>query len=129
MFFITSSRIIIYNPSLFKTREDIQTFSFESIVDIRLEKGVFSSTIYLIIPGLTELGKASKTSGVLSGIPKEKGENFVNLIKEKIKELKLSNETKHTDSTSDDSLKILKMRYTKGEITKEEYEEMKKVLE
>ena len=114
---------------MFKTREDIQTFSFESIVDIRLEKGVFSSTIYLIIPGLTELGKASKTSGVLSGIPKEKGENFVNLIKEKIKELKLSNETKHTDSTSDDSLKILKMRYTKGEITKEEYEEMKKVLE
>ncbi len=134
IFFITSLRIIIYNPSLFGVRKDIETFSFDSIVDVRLQKGVFSSSISLIIPGLTEMSKGSipfigQSSGFLSGLSKEKGEIFINLIKEKIKDAKQQNKTTSSDNVSDDSLKILKNRYAKGEITKKEFEDIKKDLE
>ena len=37
--------------------------------------------------------------------------------------------TKDILETDDEALKVLKLRYAKGEITKEEYEQMKKDLE
>ncbi len=44
-------------------------------------------------------------------------------------EYRPSIEPNYTSNVDDDPLKILKTRYAKGEITKEEYDEMKKELE
>jgi len=48
-----------------------------------------------------------------------------NYIRQRISEEK---ETTTQPQTSDDPLKILKTRYAKGEITKEEYKELKEEL-
>ena len=37
--------------------------------------------------------------------------------------------TRKTDDNKDDPLNILKIRLAKGQITKEEYEEMRKIIE
>jgi hypothetical protein len=51
-------------------------------------------------------------------------------VEKKVSEQPLINESKETkDSSIEDPLKIAKLRYARGEITKEEFEEMKKVLE
>ena len=44
-------------------------------------------------------------------------------------EYRLSVKPNQVSNVGDDFLKILKTRYAKGEITKEEYDEMKKDLE
>lgn len=42
---------------------------------------------------------------------------------------KNNSQTNYTAKKENDPIQILKMRLAKGEITKEEYEELKKVLE
>lgn len=42
---------------------------------------------------------------------------------------KTSTESKDRDKSSDSSMEILKQRYAKGEITEDEFEEMKRKLE
>jgi len=56
-------------------------------------------------------------------------EKMYDYIREKISEVKTKKENNSQQTTTnDDPLKILKTRYAKGEITKEEYEEMKESL-
>ncbi len=57
----------------------------------------------------------------------EKKEAFMQILYEKIKKNKV--DKTETQTLEEDPTKVLKLRYVKGEISKEEYEEMKKVLE
>jgi len=77
---------------------------------------MFSSTIDINVPG-------SIFDGYIEAIPKSDAEELLKIIYQRIKEKKKSS------SDEDDHLMILKKRFAKGEITKEEYEEMKSVLE
>ena len=54
---------------------------------------------------------------------------FVNIITEELMKYEVDDIEIKQDTQSDDPIKILKMRYAKGEITKEEFDEMKKNLE
>ncbi|RLI51731.1 MAG: hypothetical protein DRP09_18950 [Candidatus Thorarchaeota archaeon] len=55
----------------------------------------------------------------------KKAKQIVDVYKEKVREKR----TETSISTHEDPLKILKIRLAKGEITKEQYEELKKILE
>jgi len=113
--FATTKKIIIRNPSAFGLRHNIESYSYEQIIDVKLEKGMFSSAIEINVPG-------SIYDGYIEAIPKDEAEDLLKIIYERIK-------GKKTSSSDDDPLTILKKRFAKGEITKEEYEEMKSVLE
>jgi len=76
---------------------------------------MLSSAININVPG-------SMYNGYIDAIPKDDAEDLLKIIYERMKE-------KKTSSSDDDPLIILKKRFAKGEITKEEYEDMKSVLE
>ncbi len=113
--FATTKKIIIRNPSALGLRQNIEIYNYEQIVDVKLEKGMFSSTIAINVPG-------SIFDGIIEALPKDEAEKLLKIIYERIKQ-------KKTSTSDDDPLIILKKRFAKGEITKEEYEEMKSVLE
>jgi len=113
--FATTKKIIIRDPSALGLRQNIETYPYEQIVDLKLEKGMFSSSIDINVPG-------SLYNGYIDAIPKGEAEELLKVIYERMKKEK-------NTSSDDDPLTILKKRYAKGEITKEEYEEMKSVLE
>ncbi len=114
--FATTKKIIIRIPPALGLREDVESYPYEQIVDVKLEKGIFSSAIDINVPG-------SIYDGYIEAIPKDEAEDLVKLIYEKMKEKRGSS------PDDDDPLTILKKRFAKGEISKEEYEEMKSVLE
>jgi len=114
--FATTKKIIIRDPSAFGLRQNIEIYPYEQIVDVKLEKGMFSSSISINVPG-------SIYDGYIDAIPKDEAEDLLKIIYEKIKEKKTSS------SSDDDPLIILKKRFAKGEITKEEFEDMKSVLD
>ncbi len=113
--FATTKKIIIRNPSAFGLRQNIEIYNYEQIVDVKLEKGMFSSAIEINVPG-------SLYDGYIEAIPKDDAEDLLKIIFKRMKQ-------KNTSTSDDDPLTILKKRFAKGEITKEEYEEMKSVLE
>lgn len=138
--FATERRIIIRNPTMLGMRENIEDIPYDQITSIKLEKGLFSSTIVIRSPGLSELSRLSSGSGLLAwgrgedgsidSLPKDKAEQLLRIIKKKMAEVRKRKEQPHTiiQQQEDDPLKILKVRFVKGEISKEEYEEMKSVL-
>jgi len=113
--FATTKKIIIRNPSALGLRQNIEIYNYEQIVDVKLEKGMFSSRIGINVPG-------SIYDGIIEALPKDEAEKLLKIIYERIKQ-------KKTSTSDDDPLIILKKRFAKGEITKEEYEDMKSVLE
>ena len=113
--FATTKKIIIRNPSALGLRQNVELYPYEKIVDVKLEKGMLSSAININVPG-------SIYNGYIDAIPKDDAEKLLKIIYKRMKE-------KKTLSSDDDPLIILKKRFAKGEITKEEYEDMKSVLE
>jgi hypothetical protein len=113
--FATTKKIIIRNPSALGLRHNVESYSYEKIVDAKIEKGIFSSTVAINVPG-------SIFDGYIQAISKDDAEELLKIIYERINE-------KKNLSSDDDPLLILKKRFAKGEITKKEYEEMKSVLE
>lgn len=135
--FATNKKIIIRNPTMLGMRESIEEINYDQITSVKLEKGLFSATILIRSPGLSELSRLSGASGLIAwgrgeegqidGIPKDKAEQIVRIIKEKMEEVKKSKRQSHTKG--DDPMTILKRRFALGEITKEEFEDMKSALE
>jgi len=113
--FATTKKIIIRDPSALGLRQNIEIYNYEQIIDVKLEKGMFSSRIGINVPG-------SLYDGIIEALPKNEAEDLLKIIYERIKQ-------KKTSTSNDDPLTILKKRFAKGEISKEEYEEMKSVLE
>ncbi len=114
--FATTKKIIIRNPSALGLRQNVELYPYEKIIDVKLEKGMLSSAIDINVPG-------SIYDGYIESIPKDEAEDLVKLIYEKMEEKRGSS------PDDDDPLTSLKKRFAKGEISKEEYEEMKSVLE
>ncbi len=135
--YATNKKIIIRNPTMLGLRESVEEISYDQITSVKLEKGLFSATVIIRSPGLSEMTRLSKSSGLIAwgrgeegqidAIPKDKAEKLVRIIKEKMQDVKKGKNTSR--SSGDDPLIILKRRFAKGEISKEEYEEMKSVLE
>jgi len=114
--FATTKKIIIRNPSALGLRHNIESYSYDKIVDVKLEKGMLSSAIVVNVPG-------SVFDGIIDAIPKDEAEELLKIIYEKMEK------EKKPAPSDDDPLTILKKRFAKGEISKEEFEDMKSVLE
>src|SRR3712207_7043703 len=100
--FATDKRVIIRNPTMLGMRENIEDIPYDKITSVKLEKGVFSSTILIRAPGLSEMSRVSKYSGLIAwgrgedgqidALPKDKGEQLFIIIREGIDGAKKSTE-------------------------------------
>src|SRR5215211_234193 len=64
--FATDKRIIIRNPTMLGMRENIEYIPYDKMTSVKLEKGVFSSTILIRVPGLSEMSRVGKSSGLIA---------------------------------------------------------------
>ena len=136
--FLTDKRVIIRSPTKMGLGEHIEEYFYHQITNIKLEKGMLSAALVFHIPGMTELSKMGRgaalwgknSDGTIDAIPKKVAEKMYNFIREKIEEAKKQKEeSKAAPSAQEDPMKLLKARFVKGEISKEEYEEMKEAIE
>ena len=49
---VTDQKIIIRNPSALGLRQNLESFRYDTIVDLKLERGMFSASIDVNVPGL-----------------------------------------------------------------------------
>ena len=139
--YLTEKRVIIRNPTRLGLGENIEEYFYHQITNVRLEKGMLSSSLVFAIPGLTELSKSDRKSfiwgrnaeGTIDAIPKDKAEILYNYTRDKIKEAKEEKESAGKPSEpakiAEDPMTLLKTRFVKGEITEKEFSSMKKALE
>ncbi len=150
--FLTPQHVIIRNPTRLGLGEQVESFAYDDITNVRLERGMMSSSIVLTIPGQTEMSNIERntnsaayspwsrdTPGTIDALPRDKAEAAYRYIRERIREAKkkkqdvrvVGNEEEPCKEKrqEDAPLHALKMRYVRGEITAGEYEQMKKVLD
>ena len=137
--FVTDRRLIIRNPTMLGARENVEDFSYDKITGIKLEKGMLSSTLVLTVPGMggvSRLGKATgllawgrESDGSIDAIPKDKAELILKFVRYKMEIIRKQSSQPTTAPASDDPMTMLKKRFVLGEISKEEFEEMKNMLE
>lgn len=129
--FATNKRLIIRDPTLLGLRADVDTIPYSQINNVKLEKGLFTSRV------LIKSGNFNRDEqGFIDAIPKEKAAQIVGIINEGIgraqthvTEIVRPDDYERIKSKEEDPLAILKRRLAKGEITKEDFEELKRVLE
>ncbi len=139
--FATNKRIIIRNPTLLGLRESTESFYYADITSVRVEKGIFSSTLALTMPGLASTGRRRQTDvlgiiswgreeqdGLIEGIPKDKADALVNIIRDGIQKARESKDKvviQSNNSVADEIAKLAKLK-ADGIITEEEFVQMKK---
>ena len=92
--FATDKRVIIRNPTMLGMRENIEDIPYDKMTSVKLEKGIFSSTVLIRAPGLSEMSRVSKSSGLIAwgrgedgqidALSKDKGERLFTIIREGI---------------------------------------------
>src|ERR687890_450512 len=92
--FATEQRGIIRNPTMLGMRENIEDIPYDKMTSVKLEKGIFSSTVLIRAPGLSEMSRVSKSSGLIAwgrgedgqidALSKDKGEQLFTIIREGI---------------------------------------------
>jgi len=138
--FATNKQLIIRNPTMMGMRENIEGISYDKITSVKLEKGLFSSTVVIRSPGLSELSRLSKSSGLVAwgrgedgtidALPKDKAEQLVKIINQQIELVKKASQQSSASSTTSIADEITKLGKLKadGLITEEEFTKMKQDL-
>jgi len=125
---ITNQRIIRYSPSTLGLHKEIEDYRYEDIANLKIEKGILFATITLRRRFLSQ-------DLVLDNLPAGKVDYVFRLIQENLKLISSTSASpvttgQQTPPTSpEDPLQVLKLRFARGEITREEFEEMKSALE
>lgn len=120
----TNKRVLIRDPSMMGLRSQTNSIPYSQINNVKLEKGVFSSKVKITS------GYFNKDDeGFIDAIPKDKAETIVAILNEGIKSAQYSSAQVVQPKTEDDPLTLLKKRLARGEISKEEFEELRKLIE
>ena len=139
--FATDRRLIIRNPTMFGARHNIEDFEYDNLTNIKLEKGLFSSTLVITAPGMGTAARNSTMSGLLpwgrnedgsiDGIPKDKAENILKIVRNAIvkakKESQKPVQVVQQTSTADELAKLAKLK-EQGILSDKEFDKMKKDL-
>ncbi len=112
--YITSQRIIIRRPTTLGLRRNVTDYRFRDIANVRMKKGIINSTIIMKVRFLSE-------DLCLESIPNKSASKIFKLIQEQM--------SSGERIRSEDPMEVLKVRYAKGEITWEQYQDMKRKLE
>jgi len=125
---ITNQRIIRYSPSSLGLHKEIEDYRYEDIANLKIDKGILFATITLKRRFMSE-------NLILDNLPAGQVDYVFRLIQENLRRTSSAPTSVVTTNqqspltSPDDPLQVLKLRFARGEITKEQFEEMKKVLE
>lgn len=139
--FATDRRVVIRNPTMLGMRENFEEIPYDKITSVKLEKGMFSSTIVIRAPGLSELGRIAKASGLIAwgrsedgaidAIPKDKAEQMLTIIKQGMERAKKAAHqptvVNQQLSIADELAKIAKLK-EQGVLSETEFLQMKQEL-
>jgi len=82
---VTNKRVIIVNPSWLGLHKKIESYPYSKIFGVQLVKGVFSSTIILKIPGVSDTsGTMFFEEAQINALPKKKAKEIYNYILKQI---------------------------------------------
>jgi hypothetical protein len=141
--FATDKRVIIRNPTMLGMRENIEDIPYDKMTSVKLEKGIFSSTVLIRAPGLSEMSRVSKSSGLIAwgrgedgqidALSKDKGEQLFTIIREGIDGTKKPstqsaiNTVNPQISIADELMKLASLK-EQGIISEIEFTQMKQDL-
>ena len=125
--FITTERVIIRRPIVLGMR-DTKDFRYADMANVHVYKGILNSTIRVKMRFMSD-------DLVLRGIQPKKAREISKAIQEgldgRYEPAQKTTQTQNVatgGASNEDLLKLIKRRYFNGEITKEEYEHMKREL-
>ena len=125
---ITNQRIIRYSPSTLGLRKEIEDYRYEDIANLKIDKGILFATI-------TVKRRFMSEDLILDNLPKGQADHVSRVIQENLRRVSgaptsLVAASQQTPPTSpEDPVQVLKLRFARGEITKEQFEEMKKAMD
>jgi hypothetical protein len=125
---ITNQRIIRCSPSSLGLHKEIEDYRYEDIANLKIDKGILFATITLKRRFMSE-------DLILDNLPEGQVDYVFKLIQENLRRISSTSVSSVTTdqrtplTSPEDPLQVLKLRFARGEITREEFEEMKRVLE
>ncbi|MCJ7791677.1 MAG: PH domain-containing protein [Dehalococcoidia bacterium] len=125
---ITNQRIIRCSPSALGLRKEIEDYRYEDIANLKIDKGILFATI-------TVKRRFMSEDLILDNLPRSRADYISRVIQENLRRMSGTpaspvTTNQRTPLTSPENpLQVLKLRFARGEITKEQFEEMKKALE
>jgi hypothetical protein len=154
--YATDRRIIIRDPRMLGLREEVVDIPYDLISSVRLDKGVFSSSVIFTAPGLRSSGRLrliEKMAGtefspnedaVITAIPKDKAEDLVEVIRNGMDRQREvyqqqqpqpihvstnnnNNDNSPTMSIADELTKLAKLK-EQGVLSESEFQQMKQGL-
>jgi hypothetical protein len=125
---ITNQRIIRYSPSTLGLRKEIEDYRYEDIANLRINKGILFATI-------TARRRFMSEDLILDKLLKGRADYISRVIQENLRRMGSATTSPVTTNqqtppgSPEDPFQVLKLRFARGEITKEQFEEMKRMLE
>ncbi len=118
--FVTTHRVIVRRPTTLGLRRLVTDYKYTDMANTEIKKGLINSDIFIKMRFLSE-------NCCLVGIPNRSAARMFRTIQERI--VRTTAGPGPLEKSAEDPLQILKVRYARGEITREEYLFMKKELE
>jgi Bacterial PH domain/Short C-terminal domain len=133
----TDRRVLIRNPYMLGLKSDLVDIPYDVITSVKLQKGVFTSTILFKAPALVNQSKLGlldenvsgedDQDGVIEAVPKDKAEDLLEIIRRRMNSRDGQNNFKaqvYSMSVADELTKLSKLK-EQGILTDSEFEKMK----
>jgi len=135
--FATEKRFVIRNPTMLGLRASVESVPYDKITSIKVERGMFTSTLVIRSPGLSELTRLGQRTGLLAwgrgeegsidAIPKDRAEQLLKVATEGMERAKAPKVTVPTISIADEIKKLAELKDA-GILTEKEFQAKKKEL-
>jgi hypothetical protein len=125
---VTNHRIIRYSPSALGLHKQIEDYRYEDIANLKIDKGILFATI-------TAKRRFMSEDLILDKLLKGQADYISKAIQENLRQKSgataspISTDQQTPPASPEDPLQVLKLRFARGEITRQQFEEMKRALE
>ena len=120
---VTNHRIIRISPSALGLHKEIMDYRYEDMANFKVNKGVIFASIRIKHRLMNE-------ELVIDNLVKSSIDEVSKIVMENIGRIRNNSISQPISSAQpDDPLEVLRLRFAKGEVTKEQYEEMKRALQ
>ena len=135
----TDRRVIIRDPYMLGLKAELIDIPYDVITSVKLQKGVFTSTILFRAPSMVNKSKLGlidedisgedDQEGVIEALPKDKAEELLEIIRRRMKATSTGEATSSIDTISiaDEIEKISKLKQN-GILSESEFQKMKQQL-